>query len=145
MHKVLACVCRSFFGHAGGAFRSGLWARHGREEARTLTTILLTGLAIVAFSTSPLLRIAILTLFLVEFFDGISEVLSASIPQARIPGEVRGRVFSILATDTMGIRVVGVGIGGPLSLVLTVQGYFLFAGVCLTVVALLAFFSLRCV
>jgi len=124
-----------------GPFAAGFWARRGRHGARTLTTILLSGLAIVAFSMSPLLWIAMFTLFLVGFFDGVSEVLSASILQARIPGEVRGRAFSILATAAMGVRVLGVGIGGPLALLLTVQGYFLFAGACITVVALLAFFT----
>jgi len=44
----------------------------------------------------------------------------------------------------MGARVVGLGIGGPLALMMTVKGYFILGGICITVVSLLGFLTKVC-
>jgi len=129
------------FGMFIGPVVAGLWARGKRYGRLALIMMLLAGLSTIAFSNSPYLWIAIAMLFLEGFFDGMSEVFAFSILQARIPNEARGRAFGFITSAAMGARVIGLGIGGPLAMIMTVRGYFILSGICIAVVSLLGFLT----
>lgn len=132
------------FGMLLGPLIAGLWAKGGKYGKRVLMVSTLAGLSWVVFSFSTYTWLAAATLFLLGFFDGIAEVLDFSILQTRIPEEARGRAFGFLGSAAMGARVVGLGIGGPLALMMTVKGYFILGGICITVVSLLGFLTKVC-
>jgi len=129
------------FGMLLGPVVAGLWARGGRYGKRVLTMGAFAGLSIIAFSSSPYLWLAMGMLFLTGFFDCIAEVLDFSILQARIPNEARGRAFGFLTSAAMGARVIGLGIGGPLAIMMTVRGYFILGGICIAAVSLFGFLT----
>ncbi|MCK5402971.1 MFS transporter, partial [Candidatus Bathyarchaeota archaeon] len=60
--------------------------------------------------------------------------------QASVPSKMQGRIFTLLASDSMSMSPLGLMIAGPVADIFSVQIWFLIAGFVVTFMGVGAFF-----
>jgi MFS transporter, DHA3 family, macrolide efflux protein len=100
--------------------------------------IMLVGLSVALFGASPFLSLAMVALFFVGLVITPMQAAAATIFQATVPDEKRGRVSSALNTAITLASVISMGCAGLLGDALGIRQVFYLAGVITICAGLLA-------
>jgi DHA3 family macrolide efflux protein-like MFS transporter len=129
-------------GMIAGGLLLGAWGGFKKRVVTAMTSIIVSGVFIVAFSFMPpeLFLVAVGCVFMFAVFNAMANGTFFSSMQAVIPPEMQGRVFTILMSLSGGMTPIGLAFAGPVSDSLGLFIWFRIGGVVLAFMGAAAFF-----
>ena len=128
-------------GMIAGGLLLGAWGGFRKRIVTAMTSIILSGVFIVAFSFMPpqLFLTAVGCVFVFAVFNAMANGTFFSSIQAVIPPEMQGRVFTILMSLSGGMTPIGLAFAGPVSDSLGLFIWFRIGGIVLVLMGAVAF------
>jgi len=128
-------------GMIAGGLLLGAWGGFRKRIVTAMTSIIISGVFIAAFSFMPpeLFLVAVGCVFVFAVFNAMANGTFFSSLQAVIPPEMQGRVFTILMSLSGGMTPVGLAFAGPVSDSLGLFIWFRIGGVVLVLMGAAAF------
>jgi DHA3 family macrolide efflux protein-like MFS transporter len=123
-----------------GSLCLGLLGDVKRKGLFILGGIFLGGWAIAFFGISTHLWASMIILGLLGFFLSLTNVVLATVFQAKVPNQLQGRVFGTLNTMSMGLRPVSLALAGVLSDLFKIQLVIFVSGVLIALGGVYGFF-----
>ena len=129
-------------GMIAGGLLLGAWGGFRKRIVTAMTSIILSGIFIEAFSfmSSDLFLVAVGCVFMFAVFNAMANGTFFSSMQAVIPPEMQGRVFTILMSLSGGMTPIGLAFAGPVSDSLGLLIWFRMGGIMLALMGVAAFF-----
>ncbi|HUV54608.1 MAG TPA: MFS transporter [Candidatus Krumholzibacteriaceae bacterium] len=129
-------------GMIAGGLLLGAWGGFRKRIVTAMTSIIIGGVFIEAFSFMPpeLFLVAVGCVFVFAVFNTIANGTFFSSMQAVIPPEMQGRVFTILMSLSGGMTPIGLAFAGPVSDSLGLFIWFRIGGVVVALIGAAAFF-----
>ena len=129
-------------GMIAGGLLLGAWGGFRKRIVTAMTSIIISGVFIEAFSFMPpeLFLVAVGCVFVFAVFNTIANGTFFSSMQAVIPPEMQGRVFTILMSLSGGMTPIGLAFAGPVSDSLGLFIWFRIGGVVVALIGAAAFF-----
>ena len=129
-------------GMLSGGVTLGVWGGFKRKSLTGLLALALSGagFAVIGLAPSDAFPLALGAMFFAWFMNPIANGALMAVLQVIVPAEMQGRVFTLLQSAA-GARIpLGLIIAGPLAEVLSVQSWFLIAGITMAVMGTGALF-----
>lgn len=128
-------------GMIAGGLLLGAWGGFRKRIVTAMTSIIVSGVFIVAFSFMPpqLFLTAVGCVFVFAVFNAMANGTFFSSIQAVIPPEMQGRVFTILMSLSGGMTPIGLAFAGPVSDSLGLFIWFRIGGIVLVLMGAVAF------
>jgi len=128
-------------GMIAGGLLLGAWGGFRKRIVTAMTSIIVSGVFIVAFSFMPpeLFLTAVGCVFVFAVFNAMANGTFFSSMQAVIPPEMQGRVFTILMSLSGGMTPIGLAFAGPVSDSLGLFIWFRIGGIVLVLMGAVAF------
>lgn len=129
-------------GMIAGGLLLGAWGGFKKRIVTAMTSIIIGGVFIEAFSFMPpeMFLLAVGCVFMFSVFNAMANGTFFSSLQAAIPPEMQGRVFTILMSLSGGMTPIGLAFAGPISDSLGLFIWFRIGGVVLALMGAAAFF-----
>jgi DHA3 family macrolide efflux protein-like MFS transporter len=129
-------------GMIAGGLILGAWGGFRRRVVTAMTSLVISGVFILAFSFIPpaLFLVAVGCVFMFAVFNAMANGTFFSSMQAVIPPEMQGRVFTILMSLSGGMTPIGLAVAGPVSDSLGLLFWFRIGGLALALMGAAAFF-----
>ncbi len=129
-------------GMIAGGLILGAWGGFRRRVVTAMTSLVISGVFILAFSFIPpaLFLVAVGCVFIFAVFNAMANGTFFSSMQAVIPPEMQGRVFTILMSLSGGMTPIGLAVAGPVSDSLGLLFWFRIGGLALSLMGAAAFF-----
>jgi len=129
-------------GMIAGGLLLGAWGGFRKRIVTAMTSIIIGGVFIEAFSFMPpeLFLVAVGCVFVFAVFNAMANGTFFSSMQAVIPPEMQGRVFTILMSLSGGMTPIGLAFAGPVSDSLGLFIWFRIGGVVVALIGAAAFF-----
>lgn len=129
-------------GMIAGGLLLGAWGGFKKRIVTAMTSIIIGGVFIEAFSFMPpeMFLLAVGCVFMFAVFNAMANGTFFSSLQAAIPPEMQGRVFTILMSLSGGMTPIGLAFAGPISDSLGLFIWFRIGGVVLALMGVAAFF-----
>jgi len=124
-----------------GGLVLGLWGGSKRRMVSAMSALTLQGLGLVAVGVAPAtaLMVALGAIFFTGFMNPVINGSLHATVQAVVLPQMQGRVFTLLRSGALAMTPLGLALAGPLADVLSVQAWFLIAGVVTCAMGLAAF------
>jgi DHA3 family macrolide efflux protein-like MFS transporter len=128
-------------GMIAGGLLLGAWGGFRKRIVTAMTSIIISGVFIAAFSFMPpeLFLAALGCVFVFAVFNAMANGTFFSSLQAVIPPEMQGRVFTILMSLSGGMTPIGLAFAGPVSDSLGLFIWFRIGGIVLVLMGSAAF------
>ena len=128
-------------GMIAGGLLLGAWGGFRKRIVTAMTSIIISGVFIEAFSFMPpeLFLVAVGCVFVFAVFNAMANGTFFSSMQAVIPPEMQGRVFTILMSLSGGMTPIGLAFAGPVSDSLGLFIWFRIGGIVLVLMGAVAF------
>ncbi len=128
-------------GMIAGGLLLGAWGGFRKRIVTAMTSIIISGVFIAAFSFMPpeLFLAALGCVFVFAVFNAMANGTFFSSLQAVIPPEMQGRVFTILMSLSGGMTPIGLAFAGPVSDSLGLFIWFRIGGIVLVLMGAAAF------
>jgi DHA3 family macrolide efflux protein-like MFS transporter len=125
-----------------GGLTLGAWGGFNRRIVTGMAALVLQGIAIFCVGLVPgtAFRFALGAILLTGFMNPIINGSLYATVQAVVEPQMQGRVFTLLRSGAWAMTPLGLAVAGPLADVVSVQAWFLLAGVATTAMGLSAFF-----
>jgi DHA3 family macrolide efflux protein-like MFS transporter len=129
-------------GVVSGGITLSVWGGFKRRSLTGLLALALqgVGLAMIGLVPAGAYPLAVGAMFFAWFMNPIANGALLAVLQTIVPAEMQGRVFTLLQSATAAMVPLGLAIAGPLADVLSVQTWFLVAGVAMAVMGVGALF-----
>jgi DHA3 family macrolide efflux protein-like MFS transporter len=132
-----------------GGLTLGIWGGARRRMVTAMSALALQGVGLLVVGIAPATAFG-LALGAILFTGLMNPVINGSVyatMQAVVPPQMQGRVFTLLRSGALGMTPLGLALAGPLADALSVQAWFLIAGVTACSMGLAAFFvpAIMCV
>jgi len=129
-------------GMIAGGLLLGAWGGFRRRVVTAMTSLVISGVFIMAFSfiPPPLFLVAVGCVFIFAVFNAMANGTFFSSMQTVIPPEMQGRVFTILMSLSGGMTPIGLAVAGPVSDSLGLLFWFRIGGLVLALMGAAAFF-----
>jgi DHA3 family macrolide efflux protein-like MFS transporter len=132
-----------------GGLTLGIWGGARRRMVTAMSALALQGVGLLVVGIAPATAFG-LALGAILFTGLMNPVINGSVyatMQAVVPPQMQGRVFTLLRSGALGMTPLGLALAGPLADALSVQAWFLIAGVAACSMGLAAFFvpAIMCV
>jgi DHA3 family macrolide efflux protein-like MFS transporter len=125
-----------------GGLTLGVWGGFKRRTTTAMLALAVQGVAIFATGLVPDngFPLALTTIFFVGFLNPIINGCLVAILQVAVPPAMQGRVLTLVRGGALAMTPVGLAVAGPLADALSVQAWFLIAGVTSVAMGVGAFF-----
>ena len=129
-------------GMVSGGITLSVWGGFKRRSLTGLLALALNGagLAVIGLVPADAYPLAVGAMFFAWFMNPIANGALVAVLQTIVPAEMQGRVFTLLHSAAAAMVPLGLAIAGPLAEVLSVQTWFLVAGVTIAVMGIAALF-----
>jgi DHA3 family macrolide efflux protein-like MFS transporter len=129
-------------GMVAGGVTLSIWGGFKRRSLTGLLALALNGagLAVLGLAPANAFPLAVGAMFFAWFMNPIANGALFAVLQTIVPAEMQGRVFTLLQSAAGAMIPLGLAIAGPLADVLSVQTWFLVAGVTMAIMGLGALF-----
>jgi DHA3 family macrolide efflux protein-like MFS transporter len=129
-------------GMVSGGVTLSVWGGFRRRSMTGLLALALNGagFAVVGLAPADAFPVAVGAMFFAWFMNPIANGALMAVLQVIVPAEMQGRVFTLLQSAAGAMIPLGLIIAGPLAEVLSVQIWFLIAGVAMAVMGTGALF-----
>jgi DHA3 family macrolide efflux protein-like MFS transporter len=133
-------------GMLAGGLTLSVWGGFKRRIVTAMLALVLQGIGIliVGFTPATALQLAIGALFFAGFMNPIVNGSFNAGMQAIVPPQMQGRFFTLVISASAAMSPLGLAIAGPVSDALSIQAWFVFAGVASTLMGA-AMFSIPAV
>ena len=96
-----------------GYIGAGIFSLDGPKRCISLIiSYLLYGSLAIIVGLAPTLTIALILIFMMGIFSGYNHINFVTIVQKRIPSDIRGRVFGIIAAVSFSVTPIAMGLAG---------------------------------
>jgi len=126
-----------------GGVLVGNLASHLQSHQIASVGMMILGLAIISFAVAPTFAIVLVAAFIIGFCMVSARATLATMTQALVPDEKRGRVEGAMSTVTMVATMVSMGVAGLLGDPLGVRTVFFLAGLITFLSGVTAVFTLQ--
>jgi DHA3 family macrolide efflux protein-like MFS transporter len=122
-------------GMVAGGIALSIWGGFKRKVVTGLLALGMSGVgfAIVGIVPGNALPLAIGAMFLAWFMNAIANGSLFAALQTIVPADIQGRVFTLLQSGTGLMVPLGLALAGPLASALSVQFWFLVAGLTIAI------------
>jgi DHA3 family macrolide efflux protein-like MFS transporter len=129
-------------GMVAGGITLSVWGGFKRRSLTGLLALALNGagFAVIGLVPAGAFPLAVGAMFFAWFMNPIANGALFAVLQTIVPAEMQGRVFTLLQSAAGAMIPLGLAIAGPLADVLSVQTWFLVAGVAMAVMGIGALF-----
>jgi DHA3 family macrolide efflux protein-like MFS transporter len=129
-------------GMVAGGIALSVWGGFKRRSLTGLLALSLSGsgFAVIGLLPTGAFPVAVGAMFFAWFMNAIANGALFALLQTIVPAEMQGRVFTLLQSAAGAMIPLGLAIAGPLADHLSIQTWFLVAGVAIAVMALGALF-----
>jgi DHA3 family macrolide efflux protein-like MFS transporter len=129
-------------GIVSGGITLSVWGGFKRRSLTGLLALALNGagLAVIGLVPAGAFPLAVGAMFFASFMNPIANGALFAVLQTIVPAEMQGRVFTLLQSAAGAMIPLGLATAGPLAEVLSVQTWFLVAGVVMAVMGIGALF-----
>ena len=129
-------------GMVAGGITLSIWGGFRRRSLTGLLALALSGVGFVAIGLAPAgaFPLAVGAMFFAWFMQPIANGALIAVLQIIVPADMQGRVFTLLQSAAGAMIPLGLVIAGPLAEVLSVQIWFLVAGIAMAVMGVGALF-----
>jgi DHA3 family macrolide efflux protein-like MFS transporter len=126
-------------GTLSGSLSFGKFRMRQRVGKVFLFMVLIDGITVSFFGVSKIVMLALALMFIVGFANSIASLSAQVLIQAIVPGELLGRVFTVLIAILQMATPVAALLSGSLALVLPIGLLFSSYGLCLVAVSAVSF------
>jgi DHA3 family macrolide efflux protein-like MFS transporter len=125
-----------------GGLTLGVWGGFRRRTVTAMLALAVQGVAIFGTGLVPgnAYPLALGTIFFTGFTNPIINGSLLATVQSAVPPAMQGRVLTLLRSGALAMTPLGLAVAGPLADALSVQAWFLIAGVATVAMAIGAFF-----
>jgi DHA3 family macrolide efflux protein-like MFS transporter len=125
-----------------GGLTLGAWGGFKRRIVTGMAALVLQGIAIFSVGLVPgtAFRFALGAILVTGLMNPIINGSLHATVQSVVEPQMQGRVFTLLRSGALAMTPLGLAVAGPLADVVSVQAWFLLAGVATTAMGLAAFF-----
>ena len=129
-------------GMVAGGITLSIWGGFRRRSLTGLLALALSGVGFVVIGLAPAAAfpLAVGAMFFAWFMQPIANGALMAVLQIIVPADMQGRVFTLLQSAAGAMIPLGLVIAGPLAEVLSVQIWFLVAGIAMAVMGVGALF-----
>ena len=129
-------------GMVAGGITLSIWGGFRRRSLTGLLALALSGVGFVVIGLAPAgaFPLAVGAMFFAWFMQPIANGALMAVLQIIVPADMQGRVFTLLQSAAGAMIPLGLVIAGPLAEVLSVQIWFLVAGIAMAVMGVGALF-----
>ena len=129
-------------GMVAGGITLSIWGGFKRRSLTGLLALALSGVGFVVIGLAPAgaFPLAVGAMFFAWFMQPIANGALMAVLQIIVPADMQGRVFTLLQSAAGAMIPLGLVIAGPLAEVLSVQIWFLVAGIAMAVMGVGALF-----
>ena len=129
-------------GMVAGGITLSIWGGFKRRSLTGLLALALSGVGFVVIGLAPAgaFPLAVGAMFFAWFMQPIANGALMAVLQIIVPADMQGRVFTLLQSAAGAMIPLGLVIAGPLAEVLSVQVWFLVAGIAMAVMGVGALF-----
>jgi DHA3 family macrolide efflux protein-like MFS transporter len=123
-------------GMVTGGVTLSAWGGFKNRAVMGLLALALSGvgLAVVGMAPANAFLLALAAMFFTWFMQPISGGAIFTVLQSTVPADMQGRVFTLLQSAAAAMTPLGLAVAGPVAEVLSVQAWFLIAGLAMIVI-----------